>query len=280
MRKILTPVALAAVLVGCSGTKLQEAKLVTPQTDQHSQALYGGYLQLSESEYNQGDYKDSDHFAELAIRAGSGEKFEPQQISDRNLPTDHLNDAAAARRMLIVALYNGAAQKHPTLAAQAQVNFDCWMEQQEENFQSADIAACRESYREAISHLGSEMTERVVVPEAPSANVLDFEVFFDFDSDQLTDSAAAHLSIVSTIISGFKAPVVTVIGNADQSGSAEYNFDLAGRRAATVASLLEGNAVPIAGVYSFGDEMPKVELLDKAPERLNRRVLILVSEGT
>jgi OOP family OmpA-OmpF porin len=280
MLKLSTAIALAVILAGCTGTKLEEAKMITPEADEHGQLLYEGYLRLSESEYNQGDYKDSDFFAEQAMRAGRGEKFEPQQINARDLPTDSLNDAAAARRQLIVALYNGAAQKHPREAAQAQLGFDCWMEQKEENFQSDDIAACRQSFQEAITRLGVKMTETVIVPDAAPETHLAFEVFFDFDSDELSSLAKSNLAMISTIISGYKSPIVSLIGNADQSGEENYNYDLAGRRAASVAKALEDNSVPIAGIYNHGDAVPNIELLDQAPFWLNRRVSIIVREGS
>jgi len=278
MLKFLGAIVMAVILVGCTGTKLEEAKKTPPQADEHGQLLYDGYLRLSESEYNQGDYEDSDFFAEQAVRAGSGEKFGPQQINARDLPTDSLNDAAAARRQLIVALYNGAAQKYPREAAQAQLSFDCWMEQKEENFQTDDIATCRVAFQEAITRLGVEMTEKVVLPDPASDNLLVFEVFFDFDSDKLSDLAQTHVAIVSSIISGYKSPNVAVIGHADQSGAESYNYELAKRRAASVAAVLEDNSVPVAGIYSHGDALPKVNKLDQSPERLNRRVLIMVSE--
>src|SRR3546814_14447170 len=50
----------------------------------------------------------------------------------------------SSRERLMAVLAAGAAQSDPTQAAEAQVAFDCWMQEQEENFQPDDIAACRE----------------------------------------------------------------------------------------------------------------------------------------
>ncbi len=36
-------------------------------------------------------------------------------------------------------------------AANAQVMFDCWMQEQEENFQPPDIARCRDGFSAAIA---------------------------------------------------------------------------------------------------------------------------------
>lgn len=279
MLKRSIAIILVGILAGCSGTKLEKASEVTPEADEHGQLLYGGYLKLSEAEYNEGDYKDSDFFAELAMLAGAGEKFEPQQINARDLPTDSLNDAAAARRQLIVALYNGAAQKYPRESAEAQLGFDCWMQEKEEDFQIADIATCRQRYQTAIKRLGLEMTEKVVIAEPTPENRLVFDVFFDFDSDKLSNLAQTHVAIISSIISGYKSPVVSIIGNTDQAGSTNYNYDLAGRRSATVAKILGDNGVAIEGIYNHADEAPKIDKPDRSPERLNRRVAIIVRES-
>jgi outer membrane protein OmpA-like peptidoglycan-associated protein len=270
---------LLGVLVGCSGPKLEQASELTPEADEHGELLYDGYLKLSEAEYNEGDYKDSDYFAELAMMAGTGDKFEPQHINDRDLPADSLNDAAAARRQLVVALYNGAAQKYPRESASAQLGFDCWMQEKEEDFQTADIATCRQEFQMAITRLGVKMTEKVDVPEPSEDSRLVFDVFFDFDSDKVSDLGQTHVAIISSIIAGFKSPVVSVVGNADQAGATNYNYDLAERRAENVAQILKDNGVAIDGVFNHADQAPKVDKPDRSPERLNRRVAIVVREA-
>lgn len=272
-------IMLFGVLVGCSGTKLEQASEITPEADEHGELLYDGYLKLSEAEYNEGDYKDSDYFAELAMMAGTGDKFEPQHINDRDLPADSLNDAAAARRQLVVALYNGAAQKYPRESASAQLGFDCWMQEKEEDFQTADIATCRQKFQMAITRLGVKMTEKVNVPEPSEDSRLVFDVFFDFDSDKVSDLGQTHVAIISSIIAGFKSPVVSVVGNADQAGATNYNYDLAERRAENVAQILKDNGVAIDGVFNHADQAPKVDKPDRSPERLNRRVAIIVREA-
>ena len=123
------------------------------------------------------------------------------------------------------------------------------------------------------------MTEKVGFSESAEDSRLVFDVFFDFDSDKLSDNAEAHVAIISSIISGYKNPVVSVVGNADQSGTTNYNYELAGRRADTVVEILEANKVDIEGVYNHADQAPEIDLPDRSPERLNRRVSIIVRES-
>jgi hypothetical protein len=51
------------VLAGCTGQELHKAQLMDPQGSEFNQNLYHGYIGLSEAEYAEGDYYDSDVFA-------------------------------------------------------------------------------------------------------------------------------------------------------------------------------------------------------------------------
>ena len=94
-----TPLSLfCALALAACGLQLQEAEQAAPATDEHGEALYEGYLGLSKLEFDEGDYRDSDYFAERAMLAGADQKFEPQLISARDLPADKLNEMASARR--------------------------------------------------------------------------------------------------------------------------------------------------------------------------------------
>ena len=270
---------LCALGVAACGLQLQEAETITPATDEHGAALYEGYLGLSKLEYDEGDYTDSDYFAERAMLAGAGEKFEPQMISARDLPADKLNEMAAARRKVITSVYRGSVTKLPRVSAEAQIRFDCWMQEQEENFQPEDIAACREGFEAAMKRI-----DAAFVPGEPPRRRTDdrlvFDVFFDFDRDDLSSVAKEHLAAIAEITRSYEQPVVTVLGNADQVGATDYNVKLSERRAAAVAKELEANGVKLDAVLARGDQAPSIANPERAPEAMNRRALIVIREAT
>lgn len=268
--------ACAIALTAC-GQQLQKAEKIDPATDEHGEALYQGYLGQSKLEYSEGDYRDSDYFADRAMLAGANEKFDPQPIEARNLPADKLNEMAAARGQYITAVYRGSVQKLPVTSAEAQVGFDCWMQEQEENFQPEDIAACRDGFEQAMVKIDAalEGTGRAV-----SDDRLVFDVFFDFDSDALSATAKEHLAAIAAVTRTYEQPVVTVLGNADQVGATDYNVDLSGRRANVVAKELEANGVKPAAVLARGDQAPAVDNPQRQPEAMNRRALIVIREAT
>ena len=73
MLKNLTIPLMVISLGACAfaGRTLEKAERTTPETDQHGQALYTGYIDLSQVEYAEGDYRDSDFFADRAIAAAN-----------------------------------------------------------------------------------------------------------------------------------------------------------------------------------------------------------------
>ena len=267
------------------GTTLQKAKRTTPQTDQHGQTLYDGYIYLAGMEYDEGDYRDSDFFADRAIIAAKNQQIEPQQIGARDLSFEVLNEAAMARRKLTVVRYKGGSRIYPILTAEAQLGFDCWLQEMEEGFQPKDIAACRVRYESAMNRI--EEAERLakamsmVVPsDSPKPlERMTFDIFFDFDSDKPIGQAQSHVAIIARVIKEFKNPVVAVIGNADQVGQTDYNLKLSQRRAEAVAAILRANGVEPSGIFARGDQAPEIDKLDRSAEHLNRVVVISVREG-
>src|SRR5690606_15451137 len=100
---------------------------------------------------------------------------------------DKVNELATSRTRLMAAMAGGAAEKKPFDAATAQASFDCWMEQQEENFQPAHIAACRDDFMTAMARL-EEQPKIAETPPAPEPVMVEpaaFTVHFDLDKAEL-----------------------------------------------------------------------------------------------
>ena len=269
-----------------SGTTLQKAKRTPSQTDEHGQALYTGYIDLSQVEYAEGDYRDSDFFADRAIAAANNENIEPQHIGARDLGVEVLNEAAVARRKLTVVRYKGGSRIYPELSAEAQLGFECWLQEMEEGFQPDDIAACRARFDSAMNSIAERESSAMAMSMPAPSNSADspermtFDIFFDFDSDKLTGPAQEHIGLIAIVIKEFQKPIVSVIGNADEVGQTDYNLKLSQRRAEAVAAILRANGVEPSGVFARGDQAPALEVLDRSAQRLNRVVVISVREET
>ncbi len=109
-----------------------------------------------------------------------------------------------------------------------------------------------------------------------------FVVYFDWDSDQLDESAQSVLSEAEAAIGKLGGARVSVIGNTDRSGPRAYNEGLAKRRAQAVAEALAERGLPakVVGRKAYGESRPLVKTEDGVRKRLNRRVEIVVEGGT
>ncbi|MFC4272425.1 OmpA family protein [Sneathiella chungangensis] len=278
--------AASLVLAACGG-KLEQAERLSPSGTEFQQALYAGYIELAKSEYQEGDYIDSDRFAEKAMAATRGEQVDPYHPEEWKLPKDREPVLAGARERLMAALGAGAAEKLPLQAAKAQTSFDCWVQEQEENFQPKDIAACRDAFVLAIEEIEKAMApvvvveEKVVVIEKKKPMMMapkSFEVNFDFDSATPLPGSDAEIKAAAEYMKEFKDPQITIAGYTDTVGSVEYNDKLGERRAEAVAFMgMDMGMEPKRIIMrSYGKKDLKVQTADGVKNAANRRVVITV----
>jgi outer membrane protein OmpA-like peptidoglycan-associated protein len=275
--RIFMAAAGLALLSGCAGFGLQEAQMVSPQGNAFDRALYSGYLDLSEKEFDEADYIDSDRFAERAMTAARGDSVQPEEIAARELPSNKVGVLTGARERLVTALASDEARRQPADAAEAQVSFDCWMQEQEENFQPDDIAACQNRFIAAMERLEPEPMAAPAPPPPPPAPMAlpgPFVVYFDFDSAALTAQAQTELADVVQAAQKTGEGTINITGYTDLSGAEAYNQVLSERRANSVIELLVGSGVDAARIVGrgLGESNPVVQT--EAPEQRNRRVEI------
>ena len=273
----LSVVGMAALsVVACAGTEKERAQQMVDSGSGYTAELSQGYLDVSTREYGEGDYRDSDRFARDSMSAAAGESVPPPDMGSWNIPAEYTGEISAASQRLNSALSKGAASVAPADTAKAQVNLDCWMQEAEENWpwQEEDRAFCRDNFNEAMAKVEAALAPAPVAAVSPT----DYLVFFDFDSSTLTPEA---VDIVNTVASNSTAPgtTITVIGNTDTVGSAEYNMALGQRRADSVAAQLiaagfQGTIV----AESRGEESPLVPTGDGVAEPQNRRAEILIGK--
>lgn len=262
-----------ALLAGCSGYQLGAAQSVEPSGSEFSQNLYHGYIGLSEDEFDEGDYRDSDKFASRAKQAGTSGPVPPEEIAARKLPADKVGELDAARASLVAALDAGAAEKDPSRAADAQVMFDCWMQEQEENRQPGDIARCRDGFYAAVADIAPP-----VAVSKPKPNAVRFIVYFPTDKAVLDSNAQQVIAEARAAAAKLGEPLVKISGNADSVGSAAYNQTLSELRAQAVAKMLATGDMPVKAVMTeaHGETQPAVMTPDETAEPRNRRVEIIL----
>lgn len=248
-----------------------------------TQALSNEYRVFANRELREMfDYPDALHFARKGLAAASGEAVMPEPVTDWNLEEPYIQELSAARGRLIVAYDLGAREIAPNEAAHAQAMFDCWIEQQEENWQDGDIMNCKAAYETAINQLegmlqppaAEPMPEPMAEPMAPEDAV--YLVFFNWDSKELGSGALNVLDAVAQEVAKNPPSQINIVGHADTSGPQDYNQKLAFSRSNKVRdALVERGVNPnILMVDSRGESELLVETPDNVREPANRRVNI------
>jgi outer membrane protein OmpA-like peptidoglycan-associated protein len=105
-----------------------------------------------------------------------------------------------------------------------------------------------------------------------------FNLYFRFDSDELTDEANKSLPEILRTVKEWVVPDVVAIGHTDTTGLPEANFTLGLKRATRVRDLLvkAGLDPSLIEVSSLGESDPLIPTPDETPEPRNRRVEIAV----
>ncbi len=281
LRTFVAVGASAVLLSACGGMQLQKAEKTAAPGSAFEQGLHSGYLKLAKGESGEGDYRDSDTFARRVIATSKGEMVGPEDIAARKLPGDKVSMLSTSRARLISALDKGGAEKAPAAASHAQVMFDCWMQEQEENFQPNDIEACRGEFYAALKQVEDAVRPVEVAAPAPAPEPMKaqtFVVYFDTDKAELDDSAKAVLAEAEAAASKMQGANVLVSGNADRAGSNGYNLKLSEMRANAVATALAGGNIASKSIKTsaFGEEKPAFDTADGISARENRRVEITI----
>jgi OOP family OmpA-OmpF porin len=233
--------------------------------------LAAEYRALGESEAAQYDWIDSDHFSKKGIAAAGGATVPPDTVESRYIPPEKQAELGAARQRLLTALNGGAGTRAPALAARAQSRYDCWLEQQEENWQVEDIAVCRSQFLATMSELEQRPT-----PAAVPAAAREYRVYFDFDRYSVTPEGQQIINQVAESVRGGGAARVELVGKADRAGTEEYNQRLSERRARAVQDALVTAGVPRDRIVAraVGETQPPVPTPDGVREPRNRVVEI------
>ena len=266
----------AGSVAACMGLELSDAEEVKPTGDAFSTTLYEQYISLARNEYAEGDYIDSDAFSIRARDAAAGKPAEPEGVAARQQTKKNAKALMAARDKLVKALSGDARTRVPGDAAKAQAMYECWAQEQEENFQTDDIDTCRIGFYTALAKVNYKPPAKKKPKPAPKPS--SFLVHFDFDASTLDATAKAVVAEAAKVIMATKPRNVSVIGHTDRAGADGYNIRLGEQRANAVAAELvkAGVSGRLLTLGSLGEHAPAVKTPDGARNPDNRRTAISV----
>lgn len=285
--KYLPVIAVAALLGACAGPAPRDLDTAAvrgvPQLGNDFQkALSRDYVALAQIERDEAHPAATTYYNTKSRQAAAGKTVPPTSMNERSITAVKVAELTKARARLMSVIEAGGPTRAPSHTARAQSQFDCWMEEQEENFQHDDIEKCRNGFMAAIDQ-ASNIVFAAAVPApapkvaapAPVMDIASYTIYFDHNSSELNNAAMMMNNEIAGHIKSTQATSVTVNGYTDRSGDKEYNRLLAERRAATVSSALEHTGIkPMVGSQSYGENRSAVKTADGVREEQNRRVVV------
>ncbi len=121
------------------------------------------------------------------------------------------------------------------------------------------------------------LPDRVIFVDSKYA--VDFEVYFPFDSAELTPTARQELQALGQALSSDELQPYRylIAGHTDAIGQPSYNLKLSMRRAAAVRRfLIEAFPIMPDRLASVGFGQEKLKLIDEPQAAINRRVEVLL----
>ena len=269
--------ASALILAACAGNYDVDAVRNAPSKGTAFQkALHMEYVTLASMEVDEDDWTDGEFFATRALNSANGMKFGPQNMGDRVIPDQKVGSLSSSRARLVRALEAGGDKVAPKQAASAQAMFDCWMQEQEENFQPKDIAWCRDGFDVAIAYVEAALKPMKKMAPMAAKVASKFVVYFDFNKSNLNAKAQNVISQIAAAAYAAKPSRISISGHTDLAGANKYNDMLASMRSKAVAKALSERGISSGSLKleSHGEKQPWMKTPDGTRQAANRRVQV------
>ena len=276
MHRIILCLILTFIMSACA--TIHDLKIVEDSTnDSFAYHLIQMYRKFAEEEARQYDWVDSQHFINKAMKLiYSKDTVLPEDPYEWKIASSYQQELSAARSELL-ALYEGAdiRIKYPMVAAKAQFYYDCWVEQQEEDWQEDDISMCKKGFYQALEQIQENKSK--TYKDKITVSLLGNEhVFFDHNKHKAKPQSIVNMvKILKTLPQDAK---IEVSGYTDRTGSEEYNLKLSMMRAREVKKLLIESGIDenLISVFAFGKFDNLLSTDEGVSEPKNRRATVTI----
>lgn len=261
--RLAASAAFAVALAGCGMVEPKGG----PSSDAYFEGLRSGYTAVADSKREILDLENVDLFQHRANAAAAGESVEPFDPSRwPTLPAGQAGALSDARARLGQAYQGGARQRRPAEAAEAQVAYDCWVERAAGSWRRPYSDGCRNRFEAAVQKLKPVVTTHLV--------------FFGHNRATIAPAQQERVRAAAADAKGAPAGGVSIVGNADRTGSPDYNMTLSRRRADAVADQMrrEGATLDGARISGAGDANPRKPTPRGVREPENRNVEVTIEK--
>jgi OOP family OmpA-OmpF porin len=246
---------LAALLIGgCAGIGVQKLAQTQPQGTLFTIALAKEYLDFSSRESSQFyDQISASYFARKGLDAAIGVVVPPETLDRWSIPAHAQAEMQASRDRLLEAINTPTTADVSSELASAQVNFDCWIEEQDENRQPENIAFCRNRYLDALSQaeqkIAAAQSGKNLLPTSP------YNVFYKIGQTDVPVEANRVLDQLIALMKQINDYRMVIDGHADKTGPSVKNLAISDQRATKMKSaiVLKGAADEKIKTFAHGD---------------------------
>ena len=246
---------LAALLIGgCVGTGVQKLAQTQPQGTSFTIALAKEYLEFSSRESSQFyDHISASYFARKGLDAAIGVVVQPETLDRWSIPVHAQVEMQASRDRLLAAINTPTTADVASDLASAQVNFDCWIEEQDENRQPENIAFCRNRHLDALTQAEEKIvaaqTGKNLLPTSP------YNVYYKAGQTDVPVEANRVLDQLIFLIKQINDYRMVIDGHADKTGPSVKNLTISDQRATKMKSaiILKGAADEKIKIFAHGD---------------------------
>ena len=291
INRLLVAVLGMALLSGC--TSLDRLKKQQIDHASFQGALAQNYKEFSQREADQYDWTDSGYFARKALKVLKGEDVMPEAVEYWDIKKSEINNLKWAYKRVMNVRTAEVMAKYPKQLADVQYLYDCWIEEQEEGWQSDDINRCRMDFLLSVTEL-----EKKLMPVIPKVKVEDVQavpnkdpeipplainenktVYFGLGVSKLDKANKRTINDIISEIKAMKSFSINISGHTDRSGDAGFNEKLSEKRAESVSDEFVAGGVDKSKITTkaFGESAPAKPTADGVVEPLNRRVEINIT---
>jgi peptidoglycan-associated lipoprotein len=191
----------------------------------------------------------------------------------------NLRHAVALALVPVLAL--GACKKRPAVSTAPTPDSSTGSAAERARADSIRLANEREAAERDRAERDRLERERLARETAGAREVLTEIIFFEYDSNEITPTAAEILQMKAAVLQANPGVRLRIEGHADQRGSTEYNLALGQRRAEAVRAYMANYGVNADRftTVSFGKERPLVEGDGEAAFARNRRAEFGIAAG-
>ncbi len=163
-RTVCSAVLASSLLGGCVGdVDFTEIETLPRPEPGFQRSLGEAYLDYSKVEAGEYDRADAKMFAAKAVKAFANDQVLPTKVEDRRIGPDQSGDLQKAYDDLLSAFAGAGRTLAPDDMAAAQAAYDCWLQEQEEGHQPADILACRTKFETSLAAASEKLQATLVV---------------------------------------------------------------------------------------------------------------------